>query len=159
MRITRFIIIAGVAAAAQCAFAQTLYKLIDKNGKVTYSEEKPKEYDGQVIQLNIDPNANTATLPKANFSKPAPGTEGGVFNIGTAVETTILELAETMIDISGSKSTIKFVSQEAVYGSSYEDIPRRVPDTTRMETILGVRMETSLRDGLARTIEWFRAQQ
>jgi len=75
------------------------------------------------------------------------------------VETTILELAETMIDISGSKSTIKFVSQESVYGSSYEDIPRRVPDTTRMETILGVHMETSLREGLGRTIEWFRKQQ
>jgi hypothetical protein len=77
MRITGFIIVAGITAAAQCVFAQTLYKLIDKNGKITYSEEKPKEYDGQVIQLNIDPNANTATLPKANFSKPAPGTEGG----------------------------------------------------------------------------------
>jgi UDP-glucose 4-epimerase len=89
----------------------------------------------------------------------APGTDGQVFNIGTNVETTILELAETMIDIAGSKSTIKFVTQESVYGSSYEDIPRRVPDTTRMENVLGVQTNTSLRDGLARTIEWFRTTQ
>ena len=60
----------GVAlTGAQWALAQTLYKLIDKNGKITYSEEKPKNFDGQVIPMNIDPNANTATMPKANFDR------------------------------------------------------------------------------------------
>jgi hypothetical protein len=63
MRIARFIV-AMALASAPCAIAQTLYKLIDKDGKVTYSQEKPKNFDGQVIPLNIDPNANTATLPK-----------------------------------------------------------------------------------------------
>ncbi|HYC36845.1 MAG TPA: DUF4124 domain-containing protein [Usitatibacter sp.] len=47
------------------ASAQTLYKLIDKNGKVTYSESAPKDFDGKVIRVDIDPKANTATLPKA----------------------------------------------------------------------------------------------
>ena len=48
------------------ATAQTLFKLIDKNGKITYSESEPKpgEFDGQVIRMDIDPNANRATLPK-----------------------------------------------------------------------------------------------
>jgi hypothetical protein len=65
----------GIGAAALGASAQTLYKLIDKNGKVTYSEKPPKDYDGKVIRMDIDPNANTATLPK-----PAPAataTTGG----------------------------------------------------------------------------------
>ena len=57
-------------AVAPFAAADTLYKLIDRNGKITYSEEKPKSFDGQVIELNIDRNANTATLPK-----PTPVTE------------------------------------------------------------------------------------
>jgi UDP-glucose 4-epimerase len=87
----------------------------------------------------------------------APGTDGEVFNIGTAVETSIADLARLMIEIGGAKSTLKFVSQESVYGSSYEDIPRRVPDTTKTEKVLGVLANTSLRDGLARTIEWFRS--
>lgn len=87
----------------------------------------------------------------------APNTEGGVFNIGTDVETSIAELARLMIDIAGAKSTIKFVTQESVYGSSYEDIPRRVPDNTKMREVLGVRAETPLREGLRRTIEWFRS--
>jgi UDP-glucose 4-epimerase len=86
----------------------------------------------------------------------APNTDGDVFNIGTAVETPILELARTMIDIAGSSSTVKFVSQESVYGSSYEDIPRRVPDNTKMMEVLGVKAETSLAEGLRRTIDWFR---
>jgi len=54
----------GIGAVALDASAQTLYKLVDKNGKVTYSEKPPKDFDGTVTRLNIDPNANTATLPK-----------------------------------------------------------------------------------------------
>jgi hypothetical protein len=54
----------GAAIAATGAAAQTLYKLIDKNGKVTYSEKPPKDFDGKVIRMDIDPKANTATLPK-----------------------------------------------------------------------------------------------
>ena len=54
----------GLAAWGTGADAQTLYKLIDKNGKVTYAEKPPKDFDGQVIRLDIDPKANTATLPK-----------------------------------------------------------------------------------------------
>ena len=80
------------AAALLCATsaaAQTLYKLIDKNGKVTYSESPPKEFDGKVIRMDIDPKANTATLPKPSASpaqetesekiirRPTPATGGG----------------------------------------------------------------------------------
>ena len=65
-------ILAAVAALACAdAVAQTLYKLIDKKGKVTYSESPPKDFDGQVIRMDIDPKANTATLPKARVDAPA----------------------------------------------------------------------------------------
>ena len=61
----RISLVLAAAGFAVAAFGQTVYKLIDKNGKITYSEEKPKNFDGQVIRIDIDPNANTATLPKA----------------------------------------------------------------------------------------------
>jgi len=54
---------ASLLAFAAAAGADTLYKLIDKNGKVTYSETPPKEFDGKVIKLDIDPNANTTDAP------------------------------------------------------------------------------------------------
>ena len=82
---------------------------------------------------------------------------GGIFNVGSDVETSILELAETMIRIAGSRSSVVFVPQESVYGDSYEDVPRRVPSVQRMQEILGVRAETPLEKGLRQTIEWFRA--
>jgi UDP-glucose 4-epimerase len=84
-----------------------------------------------------------------------PEAVGDIFNIGTDRETTILELAETMIKITGNKSKIQFVNQEKIYGTSYEDIPRRVPDNTKMKSILKVNADISLEDGLRRTIEWF----
>ena len=55
-----------VGLACTPAAAQTLYKLIDKNGKVTYSEAPPKDFDGKVIRLDIDPKANTVTLPSGS---------------------------------------------------------------------------------------------
>jgi hypothetical protein len=70
--ISRIIFFAAVAAIWPVS-ADVLYKLIDKNGKVTYSEEKPKDFDGQVIRLDINPNANTATFPKGDGVKPAEG--------------------------------------------------------------------------------------
>ena len=49
-------------AAAMPVAAQTLYKLIDKNGKVTYADAPPKDFDGQVVPIEVDPNRNRATL-------------------------------------------------------------------------------------------------
>ena len=88
-----------------------------------------------------------------------PQAVGGIFNIGTDRETTILELAEAMIRVHpGTGSKIRMVHQEQVYGTSYEDIPRRVPDITRLRTILGVEPKVPLEEGLARTIDWFRRE-
>jgi hypothetical protein len=63
------LLLAGFPAAGQ-----TLYKLIDKNGKVTYSESAPKDFNGKVIRMDVNPNANTATLPK--YEAPAPRAAG-----------------------------------------------------------------------------------
>jgi hypothetical protein len=55
---------ATLAALPAAADSQTVYKLIDKKGKVTYAEKAPKNYEGQVIRMEIDLKANTAILPK-----------------------------------------------------------------------------------------------
>jgi UDP-glucose 4-epimerase len=89
-----------------------------------------------------------------------PEAIGGVFNIGDDRETSILELAHTMLQIVGRspEENIRYVKQETVYGSRYEDIPRRVPSIARMKNILHVEPETSLLDGLTATIDWFRRE-
>ena len=69
----------------------------------------------------------------------------------------MLEFAELMLELYGSnKSKIKFVTQQEVYGSSYEDIPRRVPDNSKMRSLLGVEPKISLREGTQLSMDWFR---
>jgi hypothetical protein len=53
------ILFAALSLTAGIAGAETLYKLISPDGKVTYSSEPPKNFDGKVIKMDIDPNANT----------------------------------------------------------------------------------------------------
>ena len=81
---------------------------------------------------------------------------GSIFNIGTDEEISILEFAKAMIEVARSPSRIRFVTQQSVYGNSYEDVQRRVPDNTRMKKILGVVPEIDTREGLRLTVDWFR---
>lgn len=83
---------------------------------------------------------------------------GRVINVGTDAEVSIRSLAELMIRLWGARCGITFVPQESVYGHSYEDIPRRVPDLRLMKAILGVTAEVPLEEGLRRTLDWFRGQ-
>ena len=83
---------------------------------------------------------------------------GGIFNIGNDTETDIKTLAELIIKEVGSKSEVRLVAQESVYGDSYEDIPRRVPDLTRQREVLGYTPKVSLEQGIKPTVEYFRAK-
>ena len=79
MKLYAAFIVAIAACFVTAAAAQTLYKLIDKNGKVTYSETPPKDFPGQVIRIEIDPNRSTATLPKlkeGSDASPSRGSDG-----------------------------------------------------------------------------------
>ena len=71
-----------------------------------------------------------------------------VFNIGNPNEITILQLAEKVISLTNSKSSIKFVELP-------EDDPmQRKPDITKANKKLNWFPEVSLEDGLMKTIEW-----
>ncbi len=82
--------------------------------------------------------------------------EGRVFNIGNAGEISIRDLARLIKSLCGSPSQITFVPYEDYYGQSYEDTPRRVPDTTRARVVLGFQPKVTLEQGLLRTISWCR---
>jgi dTDP-glucose 4,6-dehydratase len=72
-------------------------------------------------------------------------------NLGNPHEVTVLELAETIIRLAGSKSRID-------HRALPEDDPRqRKPDITRARTLLGWEPRVSLDDGLRRTLEYFRS--
>jgi UDP-glucose 4-epimerase len=83
--------------------------------------------------------------------------EGQVINVGTDEETSLRRLAEVMAEVDGGRATVRFVAQESVYGESYEDVPRRVPDLALMHQLLGVTAQTPLPEGLRHTIDWFKS--
>lgn len=56
---------AAVLFLAGAADAQTLYKLVDKAGKVTYVDKVPKDFDGEVTPLTIDPATNAQSPIRA----------------------------------------------------------------------------------------------
>jgi len=77
---------------------------------------------------------------------------GEVFNIGTDEEVTVLDLAERIKRISGSGSTIEFVPYEQIYGRSFEDMRRRVPDLAKIRRVVGYKPEISTDQLLELTI-------
>jgi UDP-glucose 4-epimerase len=81
---------------------------------------------------------------------------GEVFNIGNPAETTILDLAHLVKELTGSSSAIVHVPYEDCYGQRHEDTPRRCPDITKAYSLLGFRPRVPLREGLQRTIAWCR---
>ena len=71
---------------------------------------------------------------------------GGTFNVGTSDEISILDLAELIMSRCQSKSSVQLVPYEQAYESGFEDMERRVPDTTKLRTCTGWRPRNSLND-------------
>jgi UDP-glucose 4-epimerase len=69
---------------------------------------------------------------------------GEVFNVGSSEEVTILELARRIIDRAGSSSDIELVPYAEAYAKGFEDMRRRVPDTTKIGSFLGWRPRRAL---------------
>lgn len=81
-----------------------------------------------------------------------PDTKGEVFNVGSTEETSILDLAGRIIDKAGSTSRAQLVPYEEAYSEGFEDMRRRVPDTTKVEKLTGWRPMRDLDDILAETL-------
>lgn len=83
-----------------------------------------------------------------------PDTPGEVFNIGSTEEVSITQLAERILALTGSRSEIVNVPYSEAYEEGFEDMPRRVPDISKAERILGFRPRTSLDDILREVIRF-----
>jgi UDP-glucose 4-epimerase len=83
--------------------------------------------------------------------------EGKIFNVGNDHETSIIDLATTIIAMTGSSSTVQHVSYEQRFGKGFEDTKRRIPDVQRARAVLDFNAGVALQDGLQRTLAWWRA--
>ncbi len=73
-------------------------------------------------------------------------------NIGSTEEITIRDLARLIVELAGTGVTVEFDPSRPA------GQPRRTCDTRKAERVLGFRSQVPLREGLARTIEWYRTR-
>jgi UDP-glucose 4-epimerase len=85
-----------------------------------------------------------------------PRAVGQVFNIGNGNEITIGALAEKIKQMTGSSSEIVMIPYDQAYEAGFEDMPRRVPDIGRIQTLVGYRPTVDLDETLTRVIDHFR---
>jgi nucleoside-diphosphate-sugar epimerase len=87
-----------------------------------------------------------------------PRAIGQVINIGHTEEITMRALAERVRSLTGSTSSIRLVPYDEAYESGFEDMPRRLPDLSKIQSMIGYRPRFSLDDILVHVIEYFRSQ-
>ena len=87
-----------------------------------------------------------------------PRAVGQVFNIGNGQEISIGELAARVKAQTGSTSEIVCIPYEQAYEIGFEDMPRRVPDITKVRSLVGYEPTVDLDEILTRVVEYFRQQ-
>jgi GDP-L-fucose synthase len=115
-------------------------KMLDATGEVVlWGDGSPtREF------LYVDDCAEGLLLAAERYDDPAP------VNLGTGVETSIRELAETIADVTG-------YTGELVWDTTMPNgQPRRQLDASRAEQLFGFRARTLLREGLEKTVAWYR---
>lgn len=86
-----------------------------------------------------------------------PKAVGQVFNIGNGEEITINALAEKVKAMTGSRSDIVRIPYDEAYESGFEDMPRRVPDISKIRGLVGYEPRVGLDQILTEVIEFMRA--
>lgn len=82
-----------------------------------------------------------------------PVAVGQVFNVGTEREVTINKLAEMVRDTVGTQSAIEHVPYSEAYAVGFEDLERRVPDTSKLARVAGYRFTRTLEQIITDVVE------
>src|SRR4051812_29250675 len=86
-----------------------------------------------------------------------PRAVGEVFNIGNVGEVSILDLAEKVKAMTASASPIQMVPYDEAYEAGFEDMPRRVPDISKIRALIGYEPKLDLEQIIHSVIEHIRA--
>ena len=87
-----------------------------------------------------------------------PAAIGQVFNIGNGKEISINALAAKVKALTGSSSEIVRIPYDQAYEAGFEDMPRRVPDISKIQDLIGYEPTVELDESLTHVIEYFQQQ-
>ncbi len=82
-----------------------------------------------------------------------PETAGEIYNIGSTDEISILDLAKRIKTLTESSSRISVVPYNEAYEPGFEDMPRRVPDTSKIRALIGYEPTTTIDEILESVIQ------
>jgi len=88
-----------------------------------------------------------------------PEAAGEIYNIGASTEITILELAHKVKELTNSPSSIVKVPYAEAYDEGYEDMPRRIPDTSKLRALIGFAPTTGIEEIVDSVMRSFLARQ
>ena len=94
---------------------------------------------------------HAADVARANVLAAASGVREGAYNVGSGTETSLLELAETLLRVMGSDLPVEHGPERAVNG-----VARRLADVSAARRDLGFVAEVGLEEGLRSLVEWWR---
>ncbi len=83
-----------------------------------------------------------------------PKAVGDVFNVGSTQEIRIRDLAQKIIDMTGSSSEIEYLPYETVFNGHFEDMKRRVPDINKIRNTIGWEPKVDLDQLLQKVIDY-----
>ena len=96
----------------------------------------------------------TEDIARANLLAADSNVTDAVFNIGSGTETSLAELADTLLRVMGSDLSVEFGPPRSVNA-----VTRRLADTSAAADRIGWKAEIGLEEGLRRLVDWWRAQQ
>jgi len=85
-----------------------------------------------------------------------PRAVGEVFNIGNTGEVTIRALADRVRELAHSTSPVEYVPYDQAYEAGFEDMPRRVPDISKLRALIGYEPKVALDEIIISVIEYYR---
>ena len=81
---------------------------------------------------------------------------GEVFNIGSQEEITIKGLAEKVIKMTGSPSKVIYIPYDQAYERGFEDMARRIPDTAKINRLIGFKPTINLEGIIKSVVEYYK---
>ncbi len=96
----------------------------------------------------------TTDIARANLAAAASGSVEGVYNVASGSETTLLGLAQALLEVMGSDLPVEHGPDRAVNG-----VERRLADTRAARDDLGFEARVSLHEGLSQLVQWWQPQR
>lgn len=87
-----------------------------------------------------------------------PEAAGEAFNIGSQEEITMEQLAQLVIELTGSNSQLSYIPYDKAYEQGFEDMARRVPDISKIKRLTGFAPTMKLKNILESVIEYYQGQ-